>query len=68
MNLKPFTDHIAGVAREHGYVMGLGAALDILRAHGVDVRHPARKAIYAALMAPVPDEVKSTSPRTTLEG
>ena len=48
--------------------MGLGAALDILRAHGVDVRHPARKAIYAALMAPVPDEVKTIPAVATLEG
>jgi hypothetical protein len=52
-----FTANIVRMGREHGFTLGLARALDLLRQHGVPVDHPARDAVYHALMVEKPADV-----------
>jgi hypothetical protein len=59
---KSFTDSIVQMGREHGFTLGLARALDLLRQHGVAVDHPARDAVYKALMIEKPAKVSYLPP------
>lgn len=59
---KNFTDSIVQMGREHGFTMGLARALEILREQGLEVDHPARTAVYHALMIEKPAKVSYLPP------
>jgi histidyl-tRNA synthetase len=44
------------MGREHGFALGLARAIELLRQNGVEVDHPARQAVFAALMREKPTE------------
>jgi histidyl-tRNA synthetase len=51
-----FTQNIIRMGREHGFALGLARAIELLRQNGVEVDHPARQAVFAALMREKPTE------------
>jgi nitrogen-specific signal transduction histidine kinase len=51
-----FTQNIIRMGREHGFALGLARAIELLRQHGIEVDHPARQAVFAALMREKPTE------------
>jgi len=65
--VSDFTQSIVRMGREHGYTLGLARALDLLRQHGVAVDHPARDAVYKALMVEKPAHV-DYFPATSQQG
>jgi len=54
MDLKTFADDLVNTGREHGYVLGLKRANEIMREYGIDVTHPARTAVFNAMMSAMP--------------
>ena len=50
MTTKKFADDMVQMGRSLGRVEGLKLAIDIMRAHGLAVDHPARMAVFMALM------------------
>jgi len=54
MTTKKFADDMVRLGRGLGRVEGLKLAIDIMRAHGLDVVHPARMAVFEALMDDAP--------------
>lgn len=53
-DLKTFADDMVRMGRELGIVQGLKLASAIMREHGIPVDHPARVAVFSALMGDEP--------------
>jgi len=49
-NLNAFADRMVDLGRANGYILGLKRANEILRAHGIDVAHPARTQVYNEML------------------
>ena len=49
MTQGEFADNLVSLGREHGFVLGMKRANEILRKHGIDVLHPAREEILAEM-------------------
>lgn len=52
--IKTFANGMVTSGKTLGYVLGLKRAIDIMREHGISVEHPARIAVYDALMGGEP--------------
>jgi hypothetical protein len=50
MTDREHADYLISLGRAHGFVLGMKRANEILRAHGIDVVHPARSQLFDELM------------------
>ena len=46
MSQEQFANNMVALGREHGFILGMKRATEILRAHGIEVAHPARMQIF----------------------